>query len=173
MLYHEKKFQDSASYYELSLEHCGEDDSMIWANWGRSLYWTDDGRQDAIDKFKRAIALTWSEWYEAPGDPLVIGNLIEYHAMIGDGENTLRLISMADSLASENPELLYQIGDAYELVGDRSAALRYLGEAIHRGIAVERILDTQELADLVEDPRFIRMVSATSGTEESRADSLQ
>ena len=133
-------------------------------------YCTDSRRPESRDKFKMAIDLTWEEWNQFPGDPEIIGNLIEYHAMIGDEETTRRLIATGDSLASDNGELLYQIGDAYELIGDRTAALRYLAIAIRHGIPVERIQATHELADLVADPRFVRIISAESGSEHAQAE---
>ncbi|MEN8007994.1 MAG: hypothetical protein ABFS42_13325, partial [Candidatus Krumholzibacteriota bacterium] len=79
----------------------------------------------------------------------------------------------ADSLDSDERDLLYAIGNAYELLGDRGAALRCLGEALSHGVPVERIYSTRELASLVEDPRFVRMTSAASGTEQAQADSVQ
>lgn len=124
-------------------------------------------------KFERAIEMTRVALNEDPGDLKQLGLLIEFHAMIGDRPATLGLIAAADSLGGNDPGLLYRIGDAYELVGDREAALRYLGEAMRHGVPVERIQNTRELAHLVQDPRFVRMVSAASGTEDSQADSLQ
>ena len=164
-LYDDGKFEESASYYELAMEYCNTADPQPWANWARALYWTEEGPEAAFDPFQMAIDLTWNIWNESPGDPEVIGNLIEYHAMIGDRETTLRLIATADSLSSDNGELLYQMGDAYELIGDRTAALRYLASAMRHGIPAERIQTTRELADLVTDPLFTRMISAESGTE--------
>ncbi len=173
MLFHEKEYRESASYYELSLEYCEKDDPLVWANWAKALYWTKGGRPESIAKFQTAIDLTWEDWYRSPGDPLVMGDLIDFHAMIGDEETTRRLIATGDSLATDNPKLLYAIGNAYELIGDRNAALRYLANAVRHGIPVARIHDTPELADLVADPRFVRMISAESGTIEAKADSAR
>ena len=173
MLYNEKQFEESARFFELAMEYCQTTDPDAWANWARALFCTDSRRPESRDKFKMAIDLTREQWNQFPGDPEIIGNLIEYHAMIGDKETTRRLIATGDSLASDNGELLYQIGDAYELIGDRTAALRYLAIAIRHGIPVERIQATHELADLVADPRFVRIISAESGSEHAQADSVQ
>jgi tetratricopeptide (TPR) repeat protein len=172
-LYDDGQYAESASYYELALEYCGEDDPQAWANWARALYWTEGGRQAAKEPFQNAIDLTWEIWNASPGDPEVIGNLIEYHAMVGDRKKTLQLIAMGDSLASDSEELLYQIGDAYELIGERSAALRYLSKAVQHGVPVERIQRTRELADLAADPLFVRMISAESGADAKQAEGSQ
>ena len=66
--------------------------------------------------------------------------------------------------------LLYKVGTAHEVMGDRIAALRYLTRSVREGIPVELINETLELADLIEDPRFVRMVTAAAGQEDSQAD---
>jgi len=173
MLFYEKKFSESATYYELSLEYCRQDDPKFWANWAKALYWVEGGRSESIAKFQKAIAITWEEWEQSPRDPEVLGDLIDYHAMIGDVETTRRLIATSDSLTIDNAMLLYQIGSAYELIGDRGAALRYIADAVRHGIAVQEILSTHELKDLISDPRFVRMISAEPGHEEAQADSVR
>ncbi|MEN8008660.1 MAG: protein kinase, partial [Candidatus Krumholzibacteriota bacterium] len=173
MLYHEEKFEESASFYELALELCGEDDATSWANWAKALYWSEGGRDESIPKFRKALELTWMKWERSPGDPKALADLIDFNAMMGDHEATRRLIATADSLDSDERDLLYAIGNAYELLGDRGAALRCLGEALRHGVPVERIYSTRELASLVEDPRFIRMTSASSGMEQAQADSVR
>jgi len=157
----------------LALEWCGEDDYLTWANWAKALYWSEGGRHDSISKFERAIAIVREEWRQSPGDPVLVGHLIEFHAMIGDKETTLNLIAMADSMAVRNGKLFFKIGDAYELMGNRGAALRYLAEAVRHGFPVKEILNTPELQDLVADLRFVRMIAAATGQEEAQADSMQ
>ncbi len=173
MLFHEGKFKESASFYELSLEWCGEDDYLTWANWAKALYWAEGGRPDSVSKFEKAIAIVREEWRQSPEDPILIGHLIEFNAMTGDKETTMNLIEAADSMAGIDGKLYYRIGDAYELFGDRVSALRYLAEAVRHGFPVEEILTTGELQDLVADPRFVRMIAAAAGQEEAQADSLQ
>lgn len=173
MLYHEEKFEESASFYELALELCGEDDPTAWSNLAKALYWSEGRRQESIPKFRKALELTWKEWERSPGDPLILADLIDFTAMKGDRVEAQHLLAMADSLGSDDRDLLYAIGNAHELLGDREAALRYLGEALRHGVPLERIQSTRELSSLVEDPRFVRMTSAASGTGQSKADSVQ
>ncbi len=93
--------------------------------------------------------------------------------MMGDKETTRRLIATGDSLAAGNGDLLFRIGNAYELLGDRGAAVRYITKAVRHGFPLARIQETPELADLIADPRFVRMVSSASGLEEAKADSVR
>ena len=120
----------------------------------------DGEREASREHFRTAIDLTRQQWRAAPGDLVLLGNLIEYTGMLGDAAAVRNLIAVADSLGAEDGELLYQIGDAYELIGDRNAALRHLAEAVSAGIAIERVEHTRELQDLVADPRFASIVAA-------------
>ncbi len=173
MLFHEEKYRESASFYELSLEWPDEVDAMTWANWAKALYWVEGGRQQSIPKFEKAIEMTWEDWKESPGDPVLLGDLIDLHAMIGDRETALRLIAVADSMGPDNGQLMFQIGAAYELLDDREAALLYLGGAIRHGIPVAEIFSTPELKKLTNDSRFVRMISAEAGQIQSQADTAQ
>jgi tetratricopeptide (TPR) repeat protein len=169
MLYFEKRYRDSASYYEYALEYCGPDRYDIWANWATALYWVDGERKRSIELFRTAIDLASAELQQDPDNTVLIQDLIGYHAMIGDDTTTRRLIARAESSGTIDDELLYTIGTAYEIMGDRIAALRYLADAVRHGYPVARINGTRELEDLFEDPRFQRMIAAES--EEDRSSS--
>ena len=96
----------------------------------------------------------------------MIGNLIEYYAMIGDETNARQMIERASPFVDSEPELMFVIADAYEIFGDRVGALRHIGEAVRHGFPVARIEGTRELFDLVQDPRFKRMIADADITPE-------
>jgi hypothetical protein len=158
--YHEADFRRAASYFELSKDYCGEMDSDTWANWGRCLYHVDGARSESVEKLKHAITLIEPHWRENPHDAHLIGELIELYALSGDETASRRLIALADSLGNWDAEICYRIGDAYEVMGERTAALRYLRESVRHGTPLARIETTPELADLVADPRYVRLVAA-------------
>ena len=62
VLFHEAKYHEAANFYELALDYCGEDDLDTWANWAKSLYWAEGGREDSLAKFEVAITLSWEAW---------------------------------------------------------------------------------------------------------------
>lgn len=160
MLYHEQKFQESASFYELSLEYCDPDDHGAWTNWGRSLYWAEGRRGDAVEVLQKARELAWVAWDRTSGDASVLSDLIDIHAMLGDEEQARNLIAAADTLATVDADLQYRIGTAHELLGDRNEALENLAGAVRLGMPLAQIYDTIELRDLVADPEFTRIVAA-------------
>ncbi len=172
MLYHQEKYREAADFYELALEYCDLGDPENWGNLARALYWSDGGRERAVTLLRKAIGLARARWRDAPGDTDLLGDLIEYHAMVGDRAAVVRLAAIADSLGGADARLHYKLGDGYELIGDRTAGLRHLAEAVRRGMPVRDIQDTRELRDLVADPRFARIVSAVAGDRAAATDSV-
>jgi serine/threonine protein kinase/tetratricopeptide (TPR) repeat protein len=170
-LYFEGRYKESASYYEYALEYCDENDTKLWGSWASSLYWVDGERGRAIELFNTAIGLAAGQLQETPDNPILVGALVEYYAMIGDEANSRRWMAEAERFAMAEPEVLYSIGDAHEIFGDRGAALRYLGEAVRRGFPVGRIEGTRELFDLVQDPRFKQMVLIDEGPDKASSGS--
>ncbi len=165
MCYIDGNYEEAARYYELALDMGGINDSATWGNLAIALYWTDGRRAESVTRFERAIELLTHELDSSPNDTGLISNLIEYHAMAGKTDETLQLIKQYEPLASGDAALLYRIGDAYELVGDRNAALRTLGEAIRNGFAIEEIRATKELEDLCADPIFVQMTGEKPPSE--------
>jgi len=158
MLYYERDYKNSASYYELALEYCDLEDHQNWANWASTLYWVEGEREHAIEVFNKAISLVTDKLQKTPDEPLLIGSLVEYYAMIGDETNARQMIERAEPFMDSEPELMFAIADAYEIFGDRVRALRYIGDALRHGFPIERVEATRELFDLVEDPRYKRMI---------------
>jgi tetratricopeptide (TPR) repeat protein len=168
MLYFEKRYKDSADYYEYALEYAADDNAEAWGNWASSLYWVDGEKERAIGLFQKAIEILEAQLQENPDNSDTISKLIEYYAMAGDERNARRMIGLAEPYAATNAEVMYAIGDAYEIFGDRTTALRYIAESVRHDFPVERIIGTPELAGLVEEPLFQRLIQ-----DESRTDNKQ
>ena len=75
------------------------------------------------------------------------------------------MIQYGDSITGDDADVLFAIGDAYELFGQRQLALRYIGDAIRHGYVFAEVEWTPNLKDLMSDPLFKQMTSA-EGTGE-------
>jgi len=161
--YDQGKYEDAVRYYELAIEEEeGQADFETWGNLAINLYWAQGRRPESIERFDGAIELLEPVLRDSPGDTDLVSHLIEYHAMAGYEERTRALIRQYEHRAAEDPYLLYRIGDAYELLGDRNSALRYLGDALRRGFPLEEILATKELEELCHDPVFAQLTRTLS-----------
>jgi serine/threonine-protein kinase len=170
MLYYEKRYRESSKYYEYALEYCDKDNPETWGNWASSLYWVDGEKERAIELFQTAIGILEEQLEDNPDNPDAIAGLIEYYAMSGDEQNARRMIARAEPYASTNAEIMYAIGDAYEIFGDRTSALRYIANSIRHDYPVARIVGTRELKGLVEDPRFQRLIQEKSLPETTQGE---
>ena len=167
MLYYEGRFEESADNYKLAFQWCDSTQHYVWGNWASALYWVDGRRDKAREIFGKAINLAERQLEETPDDPTVIARLIDYYAMTGDKNNTQTWIDRAARYADTNPDIMYSIGNAFEVFDERETALRYLGEALRHGYPKAVIVGTPMLKDLVKDDRFTRLISDESTSADS------
>ncbi len=161
----EGKYEGSTRYYEFALEYCDTTDYDTWGNLAAAMYFTDGRRSEAAEVFRTAIRHLKREFLVSPENPTLIAAMITYHAMSGDERSSRRMIQYGDSIAGDDDDVLFAIGDAYELFGQRQLALRYIGDAIRHGYVFAEVEWTPNLKDLMSDPLFKQMTSA-EGTGE-------
>jgi hypothetical protein len=58
------------------------------------------------------------------------------------------------ALAPDDPNVLANVGEAYELMGKRTQALEYVEKSIVKGYPLEDLRNTPGLQALVGDARF-------------------
>ena len=89
----------------------------------------------------------------------MLGHLIDYYGMTKQRERALELIEEAAPIAATNSKLMFYVGCAYENLGERENALRYIGDALRHGYPVKFVEAEPTLDDLREDLRFKQMVA--------------
>jgi serine/threonine-protein kinase len=165
-LYFDRKYDESAHYFEYAIQYCDTNDCRTFGNLASALYWTDGGRNRADAVYRRAIGKALAGLGRKPGDPELTSFLIDYYVMSDDTAGAQTTIAHASNKALENPRVLYSIGSAYEKMGRRELALRYLASAVHRGFTLSVVEQAPVLADLVKDPMFdevVRKAAADAG----------
>lgn len=158
--YFDGKYEESTRYYEFALEYCDTTSFEAWGNLAAAMYFAEGRRSEAKEVFRKAIRHLKRDFRVSPENPFLISAMITYHAMSGDERTSRRMIQYGDSVASDEPDVLFAIGDAYELFGERELALRYIGNAIRHGYALSEVERTPNLADLRSDPLFKQMIYA-------------
>ena len=86
---------------------------------------------------------------------------MSYYAFLGDRSAAQAIIESSDPRASGDADLLYQIGRAWEWMGERELALQYIGDAIDNGYSMRRIEAEPHLRDLRDDPRYSELIEPT------------
>jgi serine/threonine protein kinase/Flp pilus assembly protein TadD/TolB-like protein len=153
MLYmQEKRYAESAAATEQAARINGND-YMVWNN----LMIADEGAQEA-DKAgvarRRAEDLAEKVVQLKPRDALAQSTLASLYAADKQNDKALARIKTSLALAPDDPNVLSNVGESYEFLGDRELALTYIEKSVQKGYALEDIRNTPGLRGLVADPRF-------------------
>jgi hypothetical protein len=79
------------------------------------------------------------------------------------------MIARAEPFIDSNTDVMYRVGSALEKLGDRSAAMHHLGNAVRHGYALLLIKHDPVLKELVEDPVFVEMTRTDEAAEGASA----
>ena len=145
--------QKAVNAYERALE-INNLDYHVWSNlaW---MYKTLPGGQDkARVAYNRAIALAEQSRAINPNDPSLICYLADCYWQTGEREKSLALAQQALELSPQDMEVMVRSGIIFEEAGRREQALKLIGNAVRKGYSLVQIMATDELRQLVTDPRF-------------------
>ena len=148
----EKRFQDGAAMTEKALQ-LNDKNYMVWSNLVEAYEAINEpdkakaAQRRAEEMAERVVAMK-------PQDALAQSTLAAMYAQDKDTAKAESKIATSLALAPNDPNVLSNIGEAYELLGDRTKALECIEKSISKGYAVENIVNDPNLKALVADPRF-------------------
>jgi eukaryotic-like serine/threonine-protein kinase len=153
MLYmQEKRYVEAAATTEQALKINGND-YMVWNN----LTIAYDGSKQpekAAAARRKAEELAEKVVLLKPRDALAQSTLASLYAADKLNDKALSRIRTSLALAPDDPNVLSNVGEAYEFLGDRAQALQFIEKSLAKGYALEDIHNTPALQSLVADPRF-------------------
>lgn len=126
---------------------------MVWNN----LMYDYEGAKEedrAAAARRRTVQLAEKVVAMKPQDALTQSTLAGLYAQDKQPAKAEQKIATSLALAPNDPNVLSNIGEAYEFLGDRAKALQYIEKAIDKGYPVEGIVDDPSLQALASDPRF-------------------
>jgi serine/threonine-protein kinase len=153
MIYMEqKRYADAAGATERALQIDGRD-YMVWNN---LMLDYQELKQDSKAEAARQKTEELAEQVVAakPQDAMAHSMLAMLYAMDKLPEKSRAHIQTALALAPADPDVLSDVGEAYELMGNRQQALRYLHESLQKGYPLDQITSDPLLQALVADPKF-------------------
>ncbi len=153
MLYmQEKHYPEAAAATESALK-INSNNYLVWNN----LMLAYEGAKDA-DKAetarKQAERVAEKLVAVKPQDAVAQSTLATLYAQEKQNEKAQSKIDTSLALAANDPNVLSNVGEAYEFLGDRAKALQYIEKAISKGYAIDDVLGDPALSALVTDPRF-------------------
>ena len=150
--YSQGRYAESAAMIEKALK-LNDQDFQVWYNLLLSYQWL---KQDdkAANAASRTISLLEKLVQTNPQDPEIQSVLGLLYAMRKDRERAMPRINAAMALGPQDERALEDVGEAYEELGDRALALRYLHESLKVGGTVEGLASRPGLQDILKDPSF-------------------
>jgi serine/threonine-protein kinase len=148
----------SAQAFEKALDHGGANVYLYWANLADAYRQAEGYDEEAREAYLQAIRLLETEVEAQPGNDVLVTRLALYLAKSGDREAALAVLEAAD-LEEGQASDHYRGAVAYEICGERTAALAALATALRAGFSTSEVARDPELFGLRSDPRYHRLVA--------------
>jgi tetratricopeptide (TPR) repeat protein len=161
-------YADAARAYEKALE-LESNDYRVWRSLGLSYYWAGGERSKAKTPLERALTLGERQLQVNPKDASLLVDLADCHALLGNAAKARELLKRGVALAPDDVEIQHAAAAAYEEIGDRESALRWIKRALAAGYPRVRVEDDPGLAALRTDPRYLRDAQEKKGAVSSRS----
>jgi eukaryotic-like serine/threonine-protein kinase len=146
----EKKWAEAADVAEKALA-LNSNDYLVWDNLAAYYKWLN--QKDKLEQVRaRMLPMVESRVASDPRDAMAQAVLANLYAEKGMKAQALTRIRSAEELSPNDPEVLQEVGDAAEKLGDRKAALGYINRALQKGATVDSLDSDPDLQELVKDP---------------------
>jgi serine/threonine protein kinase/tetratricopeptide (TPR) repeat protein len=146
------RFNDSISASRKALQ-LNDQHYEVWNNLADAYEWIGDkekansSRQTTVKLLERAIKLN-------PQDAEAHAALAALFAKAGLKEKADGNIQTSLALSPNNPYVLCDVAEAYELFGERKRAISYLRQALHNGLPAEDLNANPAFAGILADATF-------------------
>jgi tetratricopeptide (TPR) repeat protein len=148
----EHRFNESIAASQKALE-LNAQSYDVWCNLTAAYEWLkEDDKANASRK--KAIELLEQFVNRNPQDAVVQATLASMLAKNGRRDEALEHIRISLALSPDNQYVLSQVADAYELSGDRRNAIKYLSQALGKGLTREQLSGDPEIQGVISDRDF-------------------
>lgn len=127
---------------------------LRWANLADTLRWIPGREKDSQRAYRNAAALLKPLLDRTPDEITLASRMGLYAAKLGDKASASRLSRQAVTAKPANPDIRFRAAIAYEITGQRDAAIVELSSAQQLGYPTKLISTEPDLLALRSDPRF-------------------
>ncbi len=148
----EKKYAEAAAATEKALQ-LNDKNYVVWGN----LIVAYEGlknQEKAGQARNREIALLEQLALDTPRDANAQSKLGLLYAQKKLREKALARLQSALALSPDDPNVLEEVGEAHEDLGDRAQALQYIEKSLQKGYDLADLKDSPDLQGLLSDPGF-------------------
>ena len=157
MYLRQQRYAESAAITEKAVQ-LNANDWIAWDNLARAYNWLGytDKAAEAQDK---ELELLEQVAKLKPRDPQVQSVLGILYASKKLPEKAVPRLQAALALEPDNPEILSNVGEAYDYLGDRKQSIHYYQKAVQKGYSIEKMRGHPNLQSLLSDPDFLRQIT--------------
>ncbi|OFA02609.1 serine/threonine-protein kinase [Duganella sp. HH101] len=127
---------------------------LHWANLADTLRWIPGRETASRQAYQEAAALLQPLLAHSPSDTTYLSRMGLYAAKLGDKPTAELMSGKAVAAAPNSADVHFRAAMAYEIIGQRDAALGELGRAQQHGYPAKLISTEPDLLALRRDPRF-------------------
>ncbi len=150
--YYEEDYAEAARYYETALS-INDKKYTVWGYLAEAYNRLEGNSSRRDNALRKAVALAEQRLELESGDTITRAHLANYLADLGDRELSSRMLAELEQ-AELGAEEKFRVGAAYEMLGDRSKALRWISAAVEDGYSLVQIKQSPALVDLRQDDLF-------------------
>ena len=126
---------------------------LVWANLAAAYEGLHEADKVAAAE-DRELPLLEAAVKQSPRDSGAQARLAVLYASKNLRAKALSRVQSALALSPDDPDALANIGETYELLGDRDHALKYVEESVHKGYSMDALRENTHLTSLLSDPKF-------------------
>jgi|SRR5215469_5874279 len=159
LYYMEKRYAESAAMAEKALT-LNSNDYAVWNNLITAYEWLNE--TEKIDRAREKMQQLLEQAVRVqPQDALAQALLAVLYAGKKRGPESLAKLQTARALAPNDPQVLENEAIAYEKLGERSQAIKCIGEAMKNGLSLDEVKTEPSLRLVVADPELQRQLVAS------------
>jgi serine/threonine-protein kinase len=146
------RYADSAAALEHAVQ-LNDKDYNVWANLAAAYQSLNDEAKFAAARDKELPLLEQAAQL-SPRDAGAQSRLALLYAGKKLRDKALARVQTALALAPDDPDVLDNVGEAYEALGDRAHALEYIEKSLQKGYSLDSLRSSPGLKNLLVDPKF-------------------
>ncbi|GGY68844.1 hypothetical protein GCM10011613_11440 [Cellvibrio zantedeschiae] len=150
MLFNKGDYVGAATAFEaaVSPDKGNPKSHLAWANLADTLLWIPGRKTEAQKAYLKAIDLLTPRLERKKDDVTLISRKALYLARVGESTQAKPLLAHVIAIAPKNASVQFRAGLAYELLGERDAAIAALSAAVELGYPIKFIQAEPDLMEL-------------------------
>jgi serine/threonine-protein kinase len=133
-------------------------DYLVYGNIATASFYSNQ-QDSALAYYKIAVEIAEERRRINPRDNILLSNLAGYYVKLEDKEKATELLDDVIDSEPKNINVIFNLGDVFEQMGERDKALFWMEKAIKGGATLTKFKSNPGLSDLIADERFNEIIS--------------